>query len=134
MVALGWIPLGMLPGDGPDHEGLVIAAALIAMLLGCVVSWRLARHRRRDTSIALLGAAAAAFMVARFEGFDPYYLPSLMRYSDTGSFSPTWVYGLAAFAIVASLLSLMRPRVGFMLNSPALLLCAFTAAFFGVGH
>lgn len=133
-VALGWISLGSAPGDGPAHEGLVLVAALLAMLAGCLLSWNLAQRRRRDASIALLGAVAAAFMVARFEGFDPYYLPTLRRYSDGGAFSPTWVYAVAFAAVAASLLSFLRPRIGLILNAPALLLCAFTAAFVGVGH
>jgi hypothetical protein len=133
-VALGWVSLGTVPGDGPDHEGLVVLAALPAMLAGSTVSWALARQGRSDTSIALLGAAAAAFTVARFEGFDPYYLPTLRRYSEAGAFSPAWVYAVALLALAACLLSLGRSRVGFILNPPALLLCAFTAAFVGVGH
>jgi hypothetical protein len=73
-------------------------------------------------------------MVARFYGFDPYYVPTLRRHSDGGVFSPAWVYAVAAFALVASLLCLMRPRVGFFLNSLALVLCGLTATYVGVGH
>jgi hypothetical protein len=133
-IALGWVPLGTVPGRWVDPEGLVLIAVLLAILAGCVLSWTLAGKRRRDTSIALLGVAAAAFMVARFEGFDPYYLPTLRRYSDGGVFSPWWVYGLALFAVAASALGLARPRIGLTLNAGALLLCALTATSVGVGH
>lgn len=133
-VALGWVPLGTLPGEGPSHEGIVLAAALLAILGGCVLSWRLALRGGRNPSVALLGAAAAAFMVARFYSFDPYYLSTLRRYSDGGAVSPVWVYAAAAFALVVSLLCQTRPRTGFILNLPALLLCGLTALFVGVGH
>jgi hypothetical protein len=133
-VALGWVSLGTLPGEGPRYEGLVLPVALVAILAGTIGSWTLAVRSRRNAFVALLGAAAAAFVVARFQGFDPYYLPTLRRYSDGGAFSPAWVYAVALFAVVASLLCFVRPRAGFILNAPALLLCAFTATFVGVGH
>jgi hypothetical protein len=133
-VALGWISLGTQPGDGPPSEGLVLVAALIAMLMGAVVSAALSAGGRRTTSVVLFGAAAGAFVVARFHGFDPYYLPTLRRYSDAGLFSPTWVYTVAGLGVLSSFLCFVRPRVGLVLSGAVLLVCAFTSIFLGSGH
>jgi hypothetical protein len=133
-VALEWVSLGTLPGEEPRYQGFFLSAALVAILAGIIVSFVLAVRDRSNRFVALLGAAAAAFVVARFYGFDPYYLPTLRRYSDGGGFSPTWVYAVALVAVLASVLCFTRPRAGFIVNVPALLLCAFTATFVGLGH
>jgi hypothetical protein len=133
-VALGWISLGTQPGEGPPFEGLVLVAALIAMLVGALVSWALSDGGRSSTAVALLAAVASAFVVARFYGFDPYYLPTLRRYSNAGTFPPAWVYTVAGLGVLASLLCFARPRVGLVLSGAALLVCAFTSIFLGTGH
>ena len=133
-VALGWISLGTQPGDGPPFEGLVLVAALIAMLVGALVSLALSDGGRSSTFVALFGAAAGAFVVARFYGFDPYYLPTLRRYSDGGAFPPGLVYTVAGLGLLASVLCFARPRVGLVLSGAVLLVCAFTSIFLGTGH
>jgi hypothetical protein len=133
-VALGWISLGTQPGDGPPFEGLVLVAALIAMLVGALVCLALSDGRRSTTTVALFAAVAGAFVVARFHGFDPYYLPTLRRYSDAGTFPPAWVYTVAGLGLLASLLCFVRPRVGLILSGAVLLACAFTSIFLGSGH
>ncbi len=133
-VALQWIPLGTVPGDGARFEGVVIASALAAMLAGIILSLVLAAQGRGSARVAFFAVAAAALMVARFYTFDPYDLPTLIRYSETGSFSPAWVYSIVLAGLAASVLCLVRPRVGFVLAAPVLLLCAFTVSFFGFGH
>jgi hypothetical protein len=133
-VALGWISLGTQPGEGPSFEGLVLVAALIAMLVGAVVSFALSTEGRCTTFVALFGAAAAAFVVARFHGFDPYYLPTLRRYSDAGMFPPALVYTVAGLGLLASFLCFARPRVGLVLSGAVLFVCLFTSIFLGTGH
>ena len=133
-VALGWISLGTQPGDGPPIEGLVLFAAVIAMFVGALVSFALSTDGRCSTSVALFGAAAGAFVVARFHGFDPYYLPGLRRYSDGGIFPAAWVYTVAGVGLLASLLCFARPRVGLVLSGAVLLVCLFTSMFLGTGH
>ena len=132
--ARGWISLGSVPGEAPRYEGWVLSITLLALLVGSVFSWVLAWRYERNVSIALLGVAAGAFVVARFHGFDPYYLPTMRRYSDAGTFSATWVYAVALFATLGTGLAFTRSRVGYAVNGPALLLCAFTAVFFDAGH
>jgi hypothetical protein len=133
-VALRWIEIGDVPGEGPAYEGVVLGLALLAMFLGAIWSLVLGSEGRQSIVASLLPLAAAAFVVARYYTFDPYNAPTLIRYSDAGGFSPVWVYGLALAALVAFLVSGMRPRVGFFLGAPVLLLCAFTATFLGFGH
>jgi hypothetical protein len=133
-VALGWISLGTQPGDRPPFEALVLVAALLAMLVGALVSFALSTEGRCSTSVALFGAAAGAFVVARFHGFDPYYLPTLRRYSDAGMFSPAWVYTVAGLGLLASFLCFARPQVGLVLSGAVLLVCLFTSIFLGGGH
>jgi hypothetical protein len=133
-VALGWISLGTQPGDGPPLEGFVLVAALIAMPVGALVSLALSDGGRSSTFVALFGAAAGGFVVARFHGFDPYYLPTLRRYSDAGTFSPAWVYTVAGLGLLASFLCFVRPRAGFVLSGAVLPVCAFTSIFLGTGH
>jgi hypothetical protein len=133
-VALGWIPLGDVPGEGPRLHGIVRLASMLAMLTGAVLSWVLAAKGRITISASLLAVAGAAFAVAAYYTFDPYYLPTLRRYSDDDSFPAVWVYSIALAALVASLLCLMRSRFGLLLTGPVLLLCVFTSFFLGVGH
>jgi hypothetical protein len=133
-VALEWISLGTQPGDGPPFEGLVLLAALAAMFVGAIVSLALSAEGRCSTPVALFGAAAGAFVVARFHGFDPYYLPTLGRYSDAGIFSPALVYTVAGLGLLASLLCFARPRVGLVLSGAVLFVCLFTSIFLGTGH
>ena len=133
-VALEWISLGTQPGDGPPFEGLVLVPTLIALLVGALVSWGSSTSGRSGVSVALLAAVAGAYVVARFHGFDPYYLPTLRRYSDAGTFSPAWVYTVAGLGLLASLLCFARPRVGLVLSGAVLLVCLFTSIFLGTGH
>jgi hypothetical protein len=133
-VALRWISLGDVPGEEAPYFGLFYTAALIALLVGAIVSLTLAWRHESNLFVALLGIAAAALVVTSFYSFDPYYLPTMRRYSDGGTFSPTWVYAVAGFGLLSTWLCLTSPRTGFVVNAPALFLCAFTVTFLGVGH
>ena len=132
--ALGWRSIGAVPGSGPVGEGFVLGAGLLAMAVGAAIASGFSLARRRSMVLWLLAPVAAGFMVARFYEFDPYYAPSLRRFSDGGGVSPTWVLVVAAIALVAGLVALVRPREGFALSVPAILLCAFTAFVFPLGH
>ena len=92
-VALEWIPVGTEPGENARFEGLVMALASLALLAGVAISLVLAARDRRSVLAAMLPGAATALMVAVYYTFDTYYLPTLTRYSESGAFSPTWVYG-----------------------------------------
>jgi hypothetical protein len=132
-VALKWIPVGTLPGENARFEGIVLVAALLVSLAGIVILLVLAARARRSPAAALFPVAGAALLVARYYTFDTYYLPSLTRYSESGSFSATWVYGVAIAGVAAWLLALGKPRLGYAIGAAVLFLCTFTIAFFGFG-
>jgi len=133
-VALQWIPVGTVPGQGAAHEGWFMGMAAAASLLGIGLCIRLAFAGGRCRSAVPLAAVTAAWMVAHYYTFDTYYLPTLSRYSDPGgAFSATWVYIVGAAAGAASLLALVRPRVGFAGSAVTMLVCLFTIVFAGFG-
>jgi hypothetical protein len=133
-IALEWIPLGTDPGEGAQYEGFVMASAAIAMLAGVGVSLVLAARGRRRMPAAFFALAAAALTVAHYYTFDTYYLPTLTRYSDSGSFSPAWVFSVAVAGVLASLLAFVRPLFGLMATAVVIPLCLFTIVFAGFGH
>ena len=133
-VALEWIPLGTEPGEEARFEGFIATVAAIALLASVVVSVMLAARARRSVPASFFAAFAAALMVVHYYTFDPYNLPSLIRYADSGNFSPSWVFTLAIAGALASLLSLVRPRFGFIATAVVIPLCLFTIVFVGFGH
>jgi len=135
-VAFGWLSVGPKPGEAPVGNGLVLGAALLALVAGAGLSAVYASHRRprADALGALIAPAAAAFVVARFYSFDPYYAPTLRRMSDDGLVAASWVYTLAGLALLAAILTRTRPRTGLGLTVLVLLMSAFTALAEGGGH
>ena len=132
-VALEWIPVGTEPGENARFEGLVTALAFLALLTGAVISLVLAVRDRRSVLAALLPGAATMLMIAVYYTFDTYYLPTLTRYSESGAFSPTWVYGVAIASVPAWFFSLAKPRIGFVVGAAVIILCLFTVIFVGIG-
>ena len=131
-IALEWISIGNEPGEGATASGFVLAVALLAMLAaacGCV-----ATVRTGSASFALVAPAAAAFVVARFYTFDPYYAPGLRRASEGGLFPAWWIYGLAALAVAAAGLARVSPRGANALACAVLLVSALTAFAIHAGH
>jgi hypothetical protein len=135
-VALGWLAVGPEPGQAPTGNGLVLGAAVLALVAGaglCVVhAWR--PPPQVDALGSLLAPAAAAFVLARFYTYDPYYAPTLRRMSDDGLVADAWVYLLVGLALLAALLVRVRPRAGLVATVLVLLLGAFTALAEGAGH
>jgi hypothetical protein len=134
LVALGVIELGSLPGDDPPGAGIVLAAAVVSMLGGAAFALGMGGFGGRSSTAELLSPAAAAFLVARFFTFDPYYAPALRRYSDSGLVSPLLVAVLVLVALAAAVLTHARPRAGLLLTAPVVLACALTALLMAVGH
>jgi hypothetical protein len=137
-VALDWISLGTLPGQGPPGEGWVILVALLTMLagIGLVLSG--------DLAAITLPLAAAAFVVAHFYSFDDYYLPTLRRFSEGGAPSAEWIYALAAASgAVAAATAVIRIAAPHHLNARdaarglsalILIFCVYTTLVQGTGH
>lgn len=135
-VALRWLSVGNEPGEAPPGEGFVLTFALFALVAGAFGFAALAsRPRPRVDGLAsLIGLASAAFLVARFYSFDPYFAPNLRRFSDGGSVAGAWIYALVALALLAALLVKTRARFGLILGAPVLLLIAVTAFATGLRH
>ena len=130
-VALKWIPVGTVSGEGARFEGIFLAAGGLAMLVGTITSLFLARANRRWTPGVLLGAVAAALVAAHAYTFNTYDLPSLMRYTESGMPSATGVGWIVAAGLLSSLFSLMFPVIGFVLTSAVLTVCLVTFLFTG---
>lgn len=135
LVGLRVIELGSLPGEGPPGAGAVGVLAAIALLGAALVSAILAAAcTPTPAPAALLAPAAGAFLLARFYAFDPYYLPTLIRYSERDFVPPVVVFVLAALSLAAGLVTLWRPRLGLSLSVASIIACAPTAWFVAVGH
>jgi hypothetical protein len=135
LVALRVVELGSLPGEGPPGAEAMGVLAAFGLLAAMLVSAVLVREGDGAPALAaLLAPAAGAFLVARFYAFDPYYLPTLIRYAERDFVPPAVVFALAALALGAGVLTLLSRRVGLALSVPAILACALTAWFSGLGH
>ena len=131
-IALGWIALGDIPGEDASGRGVVLAAALTALLIGSSI---LAVGSPGITgAAALTELAATGFVVARFLSFDPYYAPTLRRMSDGGLVPSSWLVAVVAAALAAVVLLRLRPRAGLIVGAGVLLLCALTAVAESGGH
>ena len=131
-VALHLLSIGDEPGEGPTGEGVLLAAAIGALLAGALVA------SRPDTSarllLPLLPLVGAAFALARFYAYDPYYAPTLRRASEGGLVAGTWILVLVVLALLAAAVTTIRPRLGRALIPVVLLVTAFTALVVRSGH
>ena len=126
--------MGSQPGDDAAGQQEVMILAFLAVLAGIVAAAVPRRAPQRPWPAALIPLAAAAWMTAHFYSFDSYYLPSLTRFSQTGSVSAKWTYGVVACALVLAAVVSLRPRAGQALSPLLLLVCAGTVLAHGVGH
>jgi hypothetical protein len=121
--------VGTESGEAPSGETIIFVLALIAMLLGALLTLAPC-----STWMFALAPAAAAFVTARFYTPDPYYAPTLRRYSDGGLVAPFWVYLLVVLAVLAGVISTWWRRPGGALTFGALFLLFATALLMGAGH
>jgi hypothetical protein len=138
-VALGVIGLGPHPGDPPAGYNRVVGITLLALaLMGAVLVLAALPWRGGDAcgrvAAPLAGAVAAAFLVARFYSYDPYYAPDLHRMSDGGIVAGSWVAFLIIVTFAAALLVRWSPRVALAATAVAVWANALTAAVAGTGH
>ena len=132
-VALEVIGMGSLPGEGPPGGTLVSGLAAVALLAAALLAAGLSGLGPAAPAVsALLAPAAAAFMVAHFYSFDPYYAPSLIRYSS-GIIPSALIFTVAALGIATGFLTRPRPWLGLFLSAPVILACALLAWFAGIG-
>jgi hypothetical protein len=132
-VALEWISMGSVSGQEAPGQAVVTITAFVALLVG-IVATLVSRRILHRWPAALVPVAAAAYMFAHYYAFDSYYLPSLSRFSDSGSVSSLWVYGVVAAAVIVALAIRRRPSVAPVLTPILLLICAGTVVAEGFGH
>ena len=130
-VALQWIPVGRLPGEGGRFEGIFLVAGWLGLLAAFFVSLFLAVANRRLTPGVLFGAVSAALVAAHAYTFDTYDLPSMVRYTEAGAPSASWVAWVAAGGLFASLMCVLQPRIGFVVTACVIPVCLFTFTFTG---
>jgi hypothetical protein len=73
-------------------------------------------------------------MTTRFYTYDPYYLPTLRRYSEGGAVAAGWILSMLAVSIVVGVSSRLRPRAGSIATAFMLPLLLLTFAFASDGH
>jgi hypothetical protein len=124
--------LGPDSGQGVRGDDAVVIAAALALVLGAALE---AVYSFRPQFVAaLLAPAAAAFLVAFFFNYDPYYAPALRRYSDGGLIAGSWIAFVAVAAVAAGVVTYVRPRTGAWLSAVLLFLILFTAFLVPAGH
>ena len=128
--------MGSQSGDDARGQALATIAAVAALVLGIGSTAFAARRERQRGSLPAVAVplSAAAYLTAHFYAFDSYYLPSLRRFSDGGSVSPIWIYGVVLAAFTVAALIWRRPREGLILAPVILLVCAVTVVGLGTGH
>ena len=89
--------------------------------------WRLSH------GAALLALSAAAYLVAFYFTYDPYFAPGLRRYSE-GNVAGGWIALVAAIAVGAGALTLLRPRGGAAVSGIAVLIVLVATVLAGDGH
>src|SRR5690348_2490930 len=129
--ALGAGSVGLEPGDGVAGSGVVSFVALLAMVaaFGLAIAFR--AHPWRGA--ALLAPSAALYLVAFYFTYDPYFAPQLRRYSE-GNVGGGWIALVAAIAVAAGGLTLLRPRVGTVVSGVAVLIVLVATVLAGDGH
>jgi hypothetical protein len=126
---------GHAPGQDVEGEETVAAVAYLTMLAGSILAFVHAFYPRAPWPVALFAPAAAAFMITRFYTYDPYYLPSLQRYSENkGPWALGWVLGMLAAAVVVGVRTRRMPRAGSIATGCLLPLLWITSLLASTGH
>jgi hypothetical protein len=136
LAAAGLLEIGNEPGEGTAGEIVVSVAAATGFLIAvATLALTAARGRApRDRAFVVLPLAAAAYMVARFYTYDPYYAPSFRRASEDGLVSQWWVFGLAVAACAAAVAVRLARRLGVALTVFVIATCGLTALVERGGH
>lgn len=128
LVATEVVPIGDVPGEGDPASGVVLAASLLAYLVGAGASFVRATRSPRPRLVvwALLPALGAACMAAHWLSFDAYYAPTLRRHSEGGIVAGPWVVAVLIAAGLVAAVAVAAPRLGAVLAALLLLAEALT--------
>ena len=127
---LGAGSLGPLPGEGVAGSGTVQAIALLTMLAAAALA---PLAGMRPWPAALFAPAAAAYLVAFYFTYDPYFAPALRRYSE-GNVAGRWIVLVAVVALANGVLARLQPRLGRVSTSVVVLVVLLTTVLAGDGH
>jgi len=130
-LALGAGSVGPEPGDGVAGSGVIDFVALLAMVAAFGLAFAFSTYPWRGA--ALLAPSAAAYLVAFYFTYDPYFAPELRRYSE-GNVAGGWIALVAAIAVGAGALTLLRPRGGAAVSGIAVLIVLVATVLAGDGH
>jgi hypothetical protein len=128
-LALGAAKPGPQPGDDAAGEAVVAPVMAAAVLAGMVLA-----AGARDRVVAALAPAAGLLLLAGYYTYDPYYAPTLRRYSDGGAAAPSAIFIVLALTLIVGAIAVRLPRLGGPLTTAALFVCGFTAVIAGDGH
>ena len=134
VLAVGPHGIGALPGDGPPGETVVGLSWVLASLAGAVLAVACAVRPRLPGPVHLVAPAAALTALAFFYTYDPYYAPSLRRYSDHGAVAASGMFVVFGIAVAVGAVALRHRRLGAALTPFSLLLTLVTAVVAGDGH
>jgi hypothetical protein len=130
VLSLGAGSVGPVPGDGVAGSTFVEVIALLAMIAAAALApvavscpW----------PAALCAPAAAAYLVAFYFTYDPYFAPTLRRYSE-GNVGGAWIAVVAVIAVANGVLTRLQPRIGRYTTSAVLVFVLLTTVLAGDGH
>jgi hypothetical protein len=129
-LALGAGSLGPLPGEGVAGSAVAGTVALLAMVAAASLA---PFARMRPWPAALFAPAAAAYLLAFYYTYDPYFAPTLRRYSE-GNIGGRWIAVVAVVALANGVLTRLRPRIGRFTTSAVVILVLLTTVLAGDGH
>jgi hypothetical protein len=129
-LALGAGSIGQDPGDDVAGATAVRLIAVLAMIAAAGLAPLVAS---RPWPVALFAPAAAAYLVAFYFTYDPYFAPTLRRYSE-GNVAGRWIVVVVVVAVANGVLTWLQPRVGRFTTSAVLILLLLTTVLAADGH
>jgi hypothetical protein len=134
LMVWGSYPRGLEPGESVSGEATVAQIAYVVMLLAAAVAVGHALGPQLPAAVALFVPAATTFSIARFYTYDPYYFPTLRRYSDERPGAVEALLFMISLSLAAAVLTRRWPRIGSAVTAVALPLVLFTSLILSDGH
>jgi hypothetical protein len=129
-LALGAGSVGPEPGDEVAGSTVVQPIALLAMVAAAGLA---PLPGLRPWPAALYAPVAAAYLVAFYFTYDPYFAPTLRRYSE-GDVAGRWIVVVAVVAVANGVLTRLQPRIGRYTTSAVVLFVLVMTVGAGDGH